>query len=55
MNDKEFLIWIYDRLHIVYSERHDIDYMLKLTSIIEATDKDKCTPNTGKSRRDITR
>lgn len=45
MKDRDFLIWIYDRLQYVYNENPNIDYMLKLCSIINATNKDQLTPN----------
>ena len=45
MKDKEFLEWIRDRLVRYYGEERNVDYMLKLQSIINATDEDKSTPN----------
>jgi hypothetical protein len=36
MTDKEFLQWIYDRLEFVHGEKQNVDYMLKLKSIIES-------------------
>lgn len=38
MNDKEFLNWIYDRLHTVYGEDALYDYMQRLKCIIETYD-----------------
>lgn len=43
MFDKEFLQWLYDRLHHIHGESVNVDYMHKLKSIIEATDPDKVT------------
>ena len=45
MKDKEFLEWIRDRLVRFHGEDRNVDYMLKLQSIINATDEDKSTPN----------
>lgn len=46
MKDKEFLLWIYDRLLFVHEEYIGADYMRKLLSIADATEPDKITPNT---------
>ena len=45
MKDKQFLSWIYKRLEKVHNESSNIDYMLKLKSIIDKMDPDKSTPN----------
>ncbi len=45
MKDREFLIWIHERLHKVHEEDPLFDYMWKLRSIIESTPKDIDTPN----------
>ena len=45
MKDKEFLQWIYDRMHYVHGESEYVDYMLKLKCVIEATDPEQLTPN----------
>jgi hypothetical protein len=37
MNDKEFLIWIHERLVHTHSENKQLDYMHKLRDIIAAT------------------
>jgi len=34
MNDREFLMWIHERLEYVYGENHLMDYMHKLRAII---------------------
>jgi hypothetical protein len=46
MTDKEFLIWIHQRLRYVHKESPYVDYMWKLRSIIQETDPTKTTPNT---------
>ena len=55
MNDKEFLIWIHERLTEVHGENPTFDYMHKLRAIIKATDPEKQTPNiaTGNSIDDL--
>lgn len=55
MKDKEFLIWIHERLEYVYGESPVVDYMHKLRAIIKATPADRITPNinTGNSLKDI--
>lgn len=35
--DRDFLMWIHDRLHHVYGENELIDYMHRLRAIIEYT------------------
>jgi len=50
MKDKEFLQWIWERLHHVHNENENYDYMHKLASIIGEYDKDKTTPNIPKWR-----
>jgi hypothetical protein len=45
MNDKEFLMWLRDRLHFQYNEKLNVDYMLKLQAIINDTPENKLTPN----------
>lgn len=35
MTDKEFLIWIYSRLHNVHDEPKNIDYMMRLDEFIK--------------------
>ena len=41
MKDREFLIWIHERLEHVHGENRLIDYMHKLRAIIEATPADQ--------------
>lgn len=48
MGDREFLIWIYQRLVKVYGEDELVDYMHKLRSIIADTSLDRVTPNDGR-------
>lgn len=45
MNDKEFLMWIHQRLNQVHGENKNSDYMWKLRAIIANTPEDKVTPN----------
>ena len=47
MFDREFLMWIHDRLACVYGESELLDYMHKLRAIIRATSKDRITPSCG--------
>lgn len=47
MKDREFLLWIHQRLALEYGIDLGTDYMMKLRSIIEKYPKDKETPNTG--------
>ena len=47
MNDRDFLIWIHERLEHVHGESPLKDYMHKLRAIIKATPADKVTPNMG--------
>ena len=49
MNDREFLIWLHERLTDKHNESPLVDYMHKLRAIIKATPKDKLTPNCGGS------
>ncbi len=45
MNDRDFLIWIHERLTNVHKESPLVDYMHKLRAIIRNTPKDKATEN----------
>jgi hypothetical protein len=45
MPDREFLIWLHDRLTDVHRESPIKDYMHKLRAIIRATDKKTSSPN----------
>jgi hypothetical protein len=44
MKDKIFLGWLRDRLHYIHKEPLNVDYMIKLQSIIDGTDTDRVTP-----------
>lgn len=46
MKDREFLMWIHERLELVHGDSPLVDYMHKLRAIIRNTPKDKETPNT---------
>lgn len=45
VTDRDFLIWLHERLVRAYNENSNYDYMHKLRSIIEATPKDRVTLN----------
>lgn len=45
MNDREFLMWIHERLEHVHGEDRLVDYMHKLRAIIASTPVDIITPN----------
>ena len=45
MKDRDFLMWIHERLEHVHKEDPCIDYMRKLRSIIELYDPHKVSPN----------
>lgn len=45
MPDREFLIWLHERLKLVHGESELKDYMHKLRAIICATPPDQLTPN----------
>ncbi len=47
MNDRDFLMWIHERLEHVHKESACVDYMHKLRAIIKSTPSGKCSPNTG--------
>lgn len=55
MKDKEFLMWLHQRLTDVYEENPRFDYMHKLRAIIKSIPPDQITPNcdTGNSLEDI--
>jgi len=55
MKDREFLIWLHERLEHKHKEEPIVDYMHKLRAIIKATPEDKVTPNcgTGNSMADL--
>lgn len=55
MKDREFLMWIHERLENIHGENACFDYMHKLRAIIKATPEDHLTPNieTGNSLDDL--
>jgi hypothetical protein len=57
MKDRDFLIWLHERLTEVHGERAIVDYMHKLRAIIRDTPPDQESPNmcTGNSLDDILR
>lgn len=46
MYDRDFLMWIHERLEHVYGERPTMDYMHKLRAVIKGTPSKKETPAT---------
>ena len=46
MNDRDFLIWLHERLTDVHQESPLYDYMHKLRAIIAGTPVEKVTGNT---------
>ncbi len=46
MKDRDFLIWIHERLEHVHKENPRIDYMHKLRAIIRSYPSQEDTPNT---------
>jgi len=48
MNDREFLMWIHQRLSKAHGENELVDYMHKLRCVIAATPADRLTPNDGR-------
>ena len=52
MKDKEFLIFIHNRLKYVHGENEDRDYMHKLRAVINSTPEDNETINNGCNRID---
>ena len=49
MNDKEFLKWIWDRLHYQHGENPNVDYMIALKSMAD----DSSTKFWGITREDL--
>ena len=46
MKDRDFLIWLHDRLNMVHGESETLAHMHKLRAIIRAIDCDTETPAT---------
>lgn len=44
MKDKEFLVWLHERIIHQYGESSNVDFLYKLRGIIKGTDKDKTSP-----------
>jgi len=44
MKDRDFLIWIHERLQLVHGENPHVDYMHKLRAIIFRTPLEQSTP-----------
>jgi hypothetical protein len=45
MSDKDFLLWLAERLIMVYGENENIDFVTKLQAIAKALPVDQVTPN----------
>jgi len=45
MYDRDFLIWLHERMEHVHQESHLVDYMHKLRAIIKRTPPKQMTPN----------
>ena len=48
MSDRDFLMWIHERLEHVHGEKPIVDYMHKLRCIIHSMDADTVTHNDGR-------
>jgi len=53
MSDRDFLMWLHERLVHVHGEDRLKDYMHKLRCIIVATPPDRVTPNDGRGGNHI--
>lgn len=45
MTDKEFLVWVHDRMAYVHGENVNVDYMHKLRAIINVIPEKQKTAN----------
>lgn len=45
MTDRDFLMWIHERMEYIHKESPLVDYMRRLRDIIKATPPDQVTPN----------
>ena len=48
MKDRDFLIWIHERLEHVHKESPLVDYMHKLRAVISAIPPEQETPSDGR-------
>ena len=53
MKDRDFLIWLHERLEHVHGEIPIIDYMHKLRAIISDYSQNKTTPNDGRGKNSL--
>ncbi len=53
MTDREFLMWLHERLEHVHSESPLVDYMHRLRAIIVSTPKGASVPNKGEGRNNL--
>jgi|2_EtaG_2_1085320.scaffolds.fasta_scaffold00330_21 hypothetical protein len=53
MKDREFLMWIHERLEHVHEENPCMDYMYKLRALILATNPEQETQNRGQGQHSL--
>lgn len=53
MTDRDFLMWLHERLTEVYGESSLIDYMHRLRCIITSIPENQITPNDGRGGNDL--
>jgi hypothetical protein len=53
MKDRDYLMWLHERLEHVHDESPLVDYMHKLRCIIAATPPDRETPNDGRGQNSL--
>ena len=53
MKDREFLIWLHERLQYVHKESPLVDYMHKLRAIIHDTPADRESINDGRGENGL--
>lgn len=53
MNDREFLMWLHERLTAVHGEYSLVDYMHKFRAIISTIPENQVTPNDGRGGNDL--
>jgi hypothetical protein len=51
MKDREFLVWLHERLTEVHKENPLVDYMHKLRAIIKSMNPECVTPNIDSGNR----
>jgi len=53
MSDRDFLIWLHNRMEHVHGETPIVDYMHKLRAMIASTPLDQATPNDGRGQNSM--